>query len=188
MTENKCILAQKKRCQKPRILLDVSRQHFEGVYWYSLALGPVLGFGGALDASIWRALRTQLSLAGILEPCELASLISAKSEEIAPVAYRQHTSQFGLNAALTLEFGENLGTRIGGAERMEHDLAELARICRKRAQVAPAPKVAAALLRLAKHYQRRAALLHGGKQPPQRWRSRITATPPARPQTGSQQG
>jgi hypothetical protein len=32
----------------------------------------------------------------------LASLISAKSEEIALVAHRQHTSQFGLNAALTI--------------------------------------------------------------------------------------
>jgi len=47
---------------------------------------------------------------------------------------------------------------------MEHDLIELARICVEHAKAAKAPKVAAALLRLAKDYQRRVARLRGEKE------------------------
>jgi hypothetical protein len=47
---------------------------------------------------------------------------------------------------------------------MERDLTELARICLQHARNAKARKVAAALLRMAKDYQRRAALLRGADQ------------------------
>jgi hypothetical protein len=47
---------------------------------------------------------------------------------------------------------------------MEHDLTELARICLKHAKAAKAPKLAAALLGMAKEYQRRATRLHEGKE------------------------
>ena len=42
---------------------------------------------------------------------------------------------------------------------MEDDLVELARICLAHARITPAPRAAAALRRMAKEYQRRAALL-----------------------------
>jgi len=48
---------------------------------------------------------------------------------------------------------------------MEHDLIELARICIDHARTARAPKVAAALLRMAKDYERRAAQLRGDHRP-----------------------
>ena len=51
------------------------------------------------------------------------------------------------------------------AERqMEDDLLELARICLEQARIAQAPNVAAKLRRMAKDYQRRAALAHGGRR------------------------
>ena len=52
-----------------------------------------------------------------------------------------------------------------GRERMEDDLVELARICLAHARITQAPRAAAALRRMAKEYQRRAALLRGGNGP-----------------------
>ena len=54
---------------------------------------------------------------------------------------------------------------VSTAECMEDDLTELARICLKHAKVARTRKTAAALMRMAKDYQRRAALLHGSNAP-----------------------
>jgi hypothetical protein len=54
---------------------------------------------------------------------------------------------------------------------MERDLTELASICLKHAQTAQEPKVTAALLRMAKDYQRRATRLRGegtSRMPPKR--------------------
>jgi hypothetical protein len=45
---------------------------------------------------------------------------------------------------------------------MEDDLNELARICLEQARVAPAPKVAAELRRMAKDYRRRAVRARSG--------------------------
>ena len=48
---------------------------------------------------------------------------------------------------------------------MEDDLVELARICLAHARIAQAPRAAAALRRMAKEYQRRAALLRSDNGP-----------------------
>jgi pyruvate kinase len=48
---------------------------------------------------------------------------------------------------------------------MEDDLVELARICLAHARITQAPRAAAALRRMAKEYQRRAALLRGDNGP-----------------------
>src|SRR5262245_11669482 len=75
-------------------------------------------------------------------------------------------------------------TVLRSAESMKTDLIELARICLVHARASKAPKVAAALLRMAKEYQRRAALVPDGSDPAQRHRAPISdcsAAPPARP-------
>jgi hypothetical protein len=48
---------------------------------------------------------------------------------------------------------------------MEDDLTELARICLEHARTSQVPKLSAQLLRMAKDYQRRAALLHDDIRP-----------------------
>jgi hypothetical protein len=64
-----------------------------------------------------------------------------------------------------------------GAEHMEEDdLTELARICLKHAKAAKTPKLARALLQMAKEYQRRAAQLRSGHPPPRR-RGRVALSP-----------
>jgi hypothetical protein len=52
----------------------------------------------------------------------------------------------------------------------EDDLTELARICLKHAKMANTPKLATALQRMAKEYQRRAAQLRSGNSPSRRRR------------------
>ena len=51
------------------------------------------------------------------------------------------------------------------AEGMKDDLTELARICLEHAKAAQTPKAAAALRRMAKDYERRAAPSGKGKAP-----------------------
>ena len=59
---------------------------------------------------------------------------------------------------------------------MEDDLIELARICVEHARASQTPKVAAALLRMAKDYERRAARLHErNRSAPRRWRSSLSS-------------
>ena len=58
----------------------------------------------------------------------------------------------------------------------ESDLTELARICLKHAEAAKTRKLAAALLRMAKEYQRRAGQLRSGDRPS--GRSRRSALSP----------
>ena len=63
---------------------------------------------------------------------------------------------------------------------MEHDLTESARICLKHAR-ASGPKAAAVLLRMAKQYQRRAALLRNGNLPRKRRQRERQLVTTARP-------
>src|SRR5437763_9920491 len=81
-------------------------------------------------------------------------------------------------------------TCTGGQARterrdMEDDLIELARICLEHARASQAPKVAAALLRMAKDYERRAAQLRERtRSAPRKWRSSSTGARSAAPARG----
>ena len=90
--------------------------------------------------------------------------MSAAQRSVSQNATFMIASQLGTSSCVT-GWGEMSHRTTELAEpSMESDLSDLVRICRVHAQAAQAPKVAAALLRLAKHYQRRAAQLSEGKQ------------------------